>query len=166
LGELGGHFHKANFLDGEAGAVDVADTGFCPNVVDCHQEDDVLSQAHTVLEKRPDLTPWRVGHDPIHRLLPVKEVPSFVDFTPVCPWHEAVKMPCAPAGFQNSTCGIEMINDAFGKMEWGHDHVVAVIISVWLIFHSRCGYSTSLQKYREICIYYIRTDKQHLYQPE
>ena len=55
-----GHLDEANFPDAEAALADVAEARPGPDVVDRHQEDDVIGDAHGVLEEAADLAPGRV----------------------------------------------------------------------------------------------------------
>ncbi|MBS0658081.1 MAG: hypothetical protein JSR82_07530 [Verrucomicrobia bacterium] len=136
LWESDRHLDQTNLTDPEIGALDVADSGFRPDVIDSQQEHDIGRVGHRVTEESPNFAPRRIRDDPVDLTHPFQEVPPLIDLTPVGPGRkEAVDVPVAAARFEDTASRREVCDQSFGKFERSLHLIVAPIVPVWLITH-------------------------------
>ena len=83
LREVFGHVDQHNLPYPEVGITDIPQTRLGPEVIDREEKDDVIGHFHSMAEEIADLAPGRIGHNPVHRLVPIEEVAAAFYFRPM-----------------------------------------------------------------------------------
>jgi hypothetical protein len=130
------HWNAGNFSDAKSGLLDVADSGFGPDMINGHQKNDVIGNLHGVSQETANLAPWRIGDYPFDTLSVGEEIAAFAYFAPlrVRP-KQPEKVSGAAARLKDSTARSEVGHKLRGKFWRGLHYIVADVITVWLGFH-------------------------------
>ena len=131
------HFDEADFFYSKPRILNVANACFSPKMVYCNKKNNIIGNRHCVLKKRPYLAPRRICYDPINSFVVIKKINSLWNFTPICVFQKTVKVPLSSAWFQNISVRIKMSDYALCKMQWSLHNIIALVISIWLIFHNK-----------------------------
>jgi hypothetical protein len=134
----GRHFNETNFADAEAVFLNVADSGFCPDMIDRQQEYDVVCHGHGMLKKWANLAPGWICDYPINAGFPVEKITALLDLAPGGSWHATKEMTFAFAGFENLTAWFEVRDNALSQFGRRLHNIVADVITIGLVSHSDC----------------------------
>ena len=102
-----------------------------------HEEDNVVREREGVRKKDPDLTPGRIGDDPIVLSAVLQEIAPALELTPSGASGQTIKnMAIAGTGLENATAGGEVGYELSRECRRGLDIVVGDVVAIRLVAHT------------------------------